>query len=194
MPCVFVDFDGTLTRFDSFVPYCFVALLHRPWRISGSIRLLTTGWKVLRGRIDRDGAKEAFIQVFLAGASRSQVDRWNKLFCHVILPLLLRKNIMKQIQRHQQDGYLAYIVSASLDIYLEPLVLMWGFDGLISTNLEWADEKITGRLLGRNCRGEEKAKRIKKIFSTEALRESHGYGDSHGDRQMMELVNFVHYV
>jgi phosphatidylglycerophosphatase C len=46
----------------------------------------------------------------------------------------------------------------------------------------------TGRLLGANCRGPEKATRLQTLFGTEKV-ELWAYGNSRGDDEMLALAD-----
>lgn len=190
MALAFFDLDRTLTKIDTFIPYCLIALLHRPTRIFAIKPVLKGCICFLRGEMQRQELKEAFIGTFLGGAGRDEIARWNKVFLGFILPLIIRKEILKKVWQHQQNGDRVYIVSASPDIYLEPLAGQWAIDGVICTNLEWKTGRLTGRILGKNCRGEKKARRIRALFDERELEGSFGYGNSEGDRQLLELVTF----
>jgi phosphatidylglycerophosphatase C len=192
MALAFFDLDGTLTRSDSFVPYCLIALLHRPWRIGRVKAVLGKTVRFLRGEIDRQSLKEAFVGVFLGGATRKDVARWNTVFFRAVLPLVIRRWVLRRARQHQRRGDRVYVVSASPDIYLQPLVEKLGLDGLICTRLECKEGRLTGKLLGSNCHGKEKATRIKALFSAAELKGSVGYGNSEGDRQMLNLVSEAH--
>jgi len=190
MALAFFDLDGTLTKFDTFIPYCLLSLLYRPQQIFALNSLLKEFINFFRGRIERQDLKEAFLVAFLEGARRNEIDRWNKIFLHFFMPWIIRKEVLEIVRQHQQDGDRVYMVSASPDIYLEPLSRLWKLDGVICTVLEWKDGYLTGRILGRNCQGEEKARRIRTLFDESELVGSIGYGNSDGDQQLLKLVTF----
>ena len=53
------------------------------------------------------------------------------------------------------------LASASLEPYVRPLGEILGVDDVVCTRLERdAAGRLTGRLLGANCRGPEKARRV----------------------------------
>jgi phosphatidylglycerophosphatase C len=194
MALAFFDLDGTLTKIDTFVPYCVTALIHRPlrmFRVAAVIRGLV---RFMKGDIDSQSIKETLVSVFLGGAAREDIDRWNKIFLHKVFPALLRQTLLLRARNHQKMGDRVFIVSASPDIYLEPFVRQWRFDGLICTTLEFKEMRLSGKILGRNCRGEEKARRIRALFTHAELDGSSGYGNSGADKQMLELVSVGYFV
>lgn len=190
MALVFFDLDGTLTRFDTFIPYCLIALLHRPKRILAMKHVLIRGIGFLRGQVTRHKLKEAFLLTFLKGLGGAEIRQINKVFLGFCIPLMIRKKSLRKLQKHRLKGDQVFIVSASPEIYVEACSRQWQLNGAICTTLQWKKGRLTGRILGRNCRGEEKARRIQALFDERELDGSFAYGNSDGDRQMLELVSF----
>ncbi len=80
------------------------------------------------------------------------------------------------------------LVSASPELYVTPIGRRLGFDAVLATRLEVdADGRLTGRLLGANCRGPEKVVRLRE-WRREGLAMAYAYGDSAGDREMLDLA------
>jgi phosphatidylglycerophosphatase C len=80
------------------------------------------------------------------------------------------------------------LASASLDPYLVPLGRLLAADEAVCTMLErGADGRLTGRLAGPNCRGAEKARRIRALLDERGLQEAEvwAYGDSDGDEPLL---------
>jgi phosphatidylglycerophosphatase C len=190
----FFDLDGTLTKCDTFSPYCIIALLHRPWRILSLKQIVKAFVGFLQKETGRRELKEAFIGTFLGCLTRPELEKLNKFFFGFVLPLITRKRMLGRLRQHQRMGHLVYIVSASPSAYLVPLSKRWKLDGVICTNLEWKNGRLTGRILGENCRGKEKARRVRVLFTDEELEGSFGYGNSEGDRELLELVSFSYRV
>lgn len=190
MALAFFDVDGTLTWIDTFVPYCMLALLYRPRRVFALKPLLKACIDFCGGRIQGQEVKESFLHAFLGGATRTEIERWNRIFYRLVFSQIIRREVFEKLQQHKQTGDRVYLVSASPDIYLKPLARKWRLDGVICTVLEWKDDILTGRIVGRNCQGEEKAKRIKTLFTEKELAGSFAYGNSGGDRQLLELATF----
>jgi phosphatidylglycerophosphatase C len=191
MALVFFDLDGTLTRVDTFILYCMNALLYRPLQVFGLKPLLKACLDFWKGRMQRQKLKEAFLVAFLEGAKRNEVDRWNMIFLRFVMPWVIRREMLEKLRQHQQHGDRVFLVSASPDIYLEPLAKQWKLNGAICTVLEWKDDHLTGRIFGQNCQGEEKARRIQALFNENELEGSFAYGNSDGDQQLLEIATFA---
>lgn len=60
------DFDGTLTRHDSFIPFLRFAFGHRIF-IRKIIKMALPGIRCMRRKLTRDELKEVLIKTFLTG-------------------------------------------------------------------------------------------------------------------------------
>ena len=85
------------------------------------------------------------------------------------------------------------MISASPDVYVAPLAPLLGFDTAYATRLEVADGRITGRRLGANVRGAEKARLLNLHLGDEPAR-IWAYGNSSGDVDMLALAHVPVYI
>jgi HAD superfamily hydrolase (TIGR01490 family) len=93
---------------------------------------------------------------------------------------------------HQEQGHVVILVSASLGSYLHPLGDLLEVDAVLCTELEVKDGLLTGKLVGQNCRGKEKASRVQKWCLDSGIASDdlvYAYGDSSGDIQLLELFS-----
>jgi HAD superfamily phosphoserine phosphatase-like hydrolase len=84
------------------------------------------------------------------------------------------------------------VVSASPENWVKPWCDARNIQCL-ATRLEVIDQKISGNIHGENCYGEEKVRRIKEAFRLEAYQRIIAYGDSRGDKEMLELADEKHF-
>jgi len=77
---------------------------------------------------------------------------------------------------------------ASLECYLKAWCSKNDID-LISTMLEVKKNRITGKLAGKNCYGNEKLNRIKEKYNLSEYNSIYVYGDSKGDKQMLDIAD-----
>ncbi len=187
------DFDGTLTYRDSFLPF-----LHF---LSGTPATLVNVFletphlmQYLSGQYNRQDLKEAFITRFLKGKSREEIQSFADPFAIKVLPGLLRPKSLECIAWHKKRGHRCVLISANLDIYLEPWARMNGFDDVITSCVEFnAEDRVTGKLRGLNCRGHEKVRQLIKRLGPKENYILYAYGDSEGDRELLDLADYPFY-
>jgi len=108
------------------------------------------------------------------------------------LPSLIRPKALQEIKKLQDLGAEVVVISASAKNWL----LTWAETmnvQLIATLLEVKNEKLTGRIDGENCHGEEKVRRIRASYDLSQYDEIYCYGDSSGDKPMLALGTFSFY-
>ncbi|MDR2136844.1 MAG: HAD-IB family hydrolase [Synergistaceae bacterium] len=178
------DFDGTLTRKDTFLDF------HRFFwgmRRFGAMMATIAGGCLSR-RFDRDFLKETFLarlwknvpyETYLEGARR---------YAELCVEDLLLPLAVEVFCRHIERGHDVRIVTASMKEWIEPWASRHGVP-LLATELEVLDGRLTGRLSGKNCRGPEKVNRIRKILDLERYDKIYAYGNSGGDLEMLDLAD-----
>jgi phosphatidylglycerophosphatase C len=83
------------------------------------------------------------------------------------------------------QGAIRVICTASPEILIAPFAKRLGAEGLIGTRLEFdAQDRVTGRFIGLNCRAAEKVVRLTEAYGPE-LRLTAAYGDTSGDTEML---------
>ena len=192
------DFDGTLTRGDSLLPFLrgglgwprlLAALLRcSPWLVAYALCL-----------IPNHVAKAHLLRVTLGGRSTAEMQEWTERWLANSLPGELRDWTMARLAWHRQAGHCCVMVSASPDIYLKRVAEYLNFDALICTELEQQGGVMTGRLLTPNCYGEQKVLRLQAWLAGRygpGLAESvtlYAYGDTSGDKPMLRLASHAWY-
>lgn len=187
------DFDGTLTRRDTLVPFL--------RRVSGDRAVMSaftrrsfTGLAVALGRADRDALKASVVGELLAGRVDADLAAEGERYAGEIVGRGLRPDTLARLRWHQAAGHRTVIVSASLAWYLRPLAAALEVDDVLCTELEVGPNgRLTGRLVGRNCRGPEKATRLL-AWSGGQPDELWAYGDSAGDDDLLRLADHAHRV
>lgn len=184
----FFDFDGTLTTRDSLLPFLY--FVRGPRLVLALFPALPALSGYATGLIDRDQVKETVLTHTLAGLPYSRLAAYGERFAQEKIPHLLRPETMAKLSEHQRLGHLCVLVSASLEAYLKPWAKAAGFAFCLASRLETdAQGCITGRLRGKNCRGEEKVRRIRHLIARLGTpAKTYGYGDSPGDQAMLDFV------
>ena len=137
-------------------------------------------------------AKEIVISYFFNGDTLDEFQEKADKFSQSKIPSMVRSNALNTLKQHQEKEHLVVIVSASAENWLGK----WATDknvDLIGTRLEVIDNKITGRLLGKNCYGPEKVTRLKQRYNLDEFDEIYAYGDSRGDRELMKIATHPFY-
>ena len=185
------DVDDTLTVRDCVVPFM--------RSVAGTGRLM----KVMLSNVgetiqnvrrrDRDALKAKFVSGVFSGRQAREIESLGIQFASKVADGWLRSDVSARMRWHQEQGHVVILVSASLGSYLHPLGDLLEVDAVLCTELEEVDGILTGKLEGKNCRGEEKASRIQKWCEGAGIDVEdlvYAYGDSTGDVQMLELFEF----
>lgn len=187
-PLAAFDLDGTLTRRDTLIPFLRRAMGREKAYRAVLASSLPLARAVAFGGSHRDRAKEAFLRGLLAGVPRASLAEVAESYADHIVAHQLRSDVCARIDWHRSRGHELVLVSASPELYVVPIGRRLGFDEVLATRLEVdADDRLTGRLLGANCRGPEKVARLRQ-WRGEAIALAFAYGDSEGDREMLGLA------
>ena len=186
------DFDGTLTRRDTLLPFlrfgfgsATVALALA--RESPTLLGYAGGW------VANDVAKQRLLSRVLCGVDQQALHELGERFARSVGPGRLRQDVVGRLRDHLDAGHRCVLVTASLAIYTRPWALSMGFSEVLATNLEFdSRQRATGAFAGGNCWGPEKARRLRMLLGDEPL--AFAYGDSRGDREMLAMAQKAHRV
>jgi phosphatidylglycerophosphatase C len=188
------DVDGTLTTRDCVRPFLERAAGRR--RILMAVLRRPVATIVAAARRDRDRFKEIIVGGALRGKLISDVDAIGEQFAQYVLVNWLRPDTLRRLRWHQQVGHRTVIVSASLAAYLRPLALRLGIDDVLCTDSTRSGERYGDRLLGANCRADEKRRRLDQWLEERrwVQAEVWAYGDSTGDRELLARADHAVWV
>lgn len=181
------DFDGTLTRRDSFLDfirytcgsrslYCGL-LLFSPLLILMKLRLYANG-----------RAKERLFTHFFQGMSIRVFDDLCAKYGLSRADLLLDA-ARKAVNEVASNGYRIFIVSASVDRWVLPFFRDVPNVTVIGTQIEVENGLVTGRFSTPNCYGAEKVRRIQALLPYREQYKLIAHGDSRGDKEMLNYAN-----
>ena len=178
------DFDGTLTRRDTLIPFLRHALG------PGRLRSVVARWMIgnaARPTGDRHRLKEALLAVAFAGMDRQELTLHGRSFAQWLVDTGgFRDDAMARLEWHRRQGHRLIIVSASVDAYLQPVAAALGVE-LSCTRLAYDGEgRFTGTLAGSNCRGPIKVDRLHEMGVDR--RWLWAYGNSGGDDAMLAFA------
>ena len=183
------DLDGTLTRSDTLGPFlrevCGTAAFVRAFAADAP-RIVLAGI----GAGSRDDAKERMLRRLFGGRSHAELAARGRAFGEsgsrrpVCVPEMIAR-----VAWHAGAGHEVAIVSASLDVYVEPTAERLGIGTVLCSRMEVnAAGLVTGNLVGGNCRAAAKLRRIRERFG-EGGYELWAYGDSAGDAEMLAAAD-----
>lgn len=187
------DFDGTITYRDTLLAF----LIFTFGPIKTYMKLLPEmPWIIgfLLGTIDRQISKEHVLTRFFGGLKKVDLQKSGNTFAHDHLHTHLRPKALQRLHWHKKQGHRCILISASIDLYIEPWAKMMGFDNAISTRLEFdAANNATGRLIGKNCWGPEKLHRLTELVGPRENYILYAYGDSRGDKELLDSADHPYY-
>ncbi len=152
------DFDGTLYNGDSFVDFWKYTLQRKPSVLLFLPYQLISVllWKL--GILSTEKAKEAFLS-FINLLSDEQLSLWVLRFWKEQGQRKIFAWVHEALEQDKADGLWLICISASPDFLLSPFLASLGFEHWICTQFEHSVGR-RNRILGRNCKGEQKLHRL----------------------------------
>lgn len=190
---VVFDFDGTITTIDTFLAFIkytkgylafFIGfILFLPQLIAYKLHLYPN-WK----------AKEKIFSYFFREMPVMRFDELCEEFYKDRGLKMLREDACIAIRKHISQGDTVIIVSASVCNWVIPFGKALNVDEVIGTQAAVSSAGcLTGKFLSRNCYGVEKVNRIKQLYPDYAAYLWVAYGDSAGDKELLEFADERYY-
>lgn len=183
---VLFDFDGTLTYKDTLFEFTRYAVGNARFVFGLMVLALPLVLQKIK-LISAQRAKEMFISQYFRNSSLENFNTLCDSFCASVLPLLVRQKAMDAILQHQKEGARVIIISASPINWIRPWAMKNNIE-TIATELEIQDNRLTGKIAGANCNGEEKVNRLKALVDITQYNPIIAYGDTAGDLPMLNLA------
>lgn len=156
------DFDGTFTTKGTFVPFLERAFGKTLVRMA----FITLTWEAIKVGLrlsTRDRFKELIVGKLFVNVSTERMRKIGQEYAKAI-EAWYRPGALEQIRWHREQGHRLVMVSASLDLYLEPVAVALGFDNLLCTRLSTNHLVFDGHLAGPNCRRTEKVRLLESLL------------------------------
>lgn len=187
----FFDFDGTITTKDTLLEFIRYSkgnflfflgfLLNMPYLLAYKLKLISNQY-----------AKEKVLRFFFHDTPVDRFKYYCTGFSENILPALIRPKALEEIKKLQENNTMVVVVSASPENWIEEWAVKNGLQ-LIASKLEVNNKKITGKILGKNCNGNEKVNRINASFDLSCYHVVAAFGDSNDDKPMLQLASHAYY-
>jgi len=133
--------------------------------------------------------KQTLIRDFLSSCSLEAVTRHTEWFCLNWLPQNMHPIGRRLLEAHRQQGHRLILLSASPNIFVPSIAKSLGIDEVVCTEIQIAEDRWTGDIVGMNCKGAHKLTAIQKHLGLASRPDnSFGYGDSSSDRHILQWV------
>lgn len=185
------DFDGTITDRDSefdFLRFVFGwsgLALKFPHLAAPLLR-----WEL--HRLSSKGIKETLFRRFFADWSHMEFLEATIRYSHQGLPAIIRPRALDAINSHRANGDRVLVVSASPYELIAPWALQNQVE-LVANHIEHRTWLDVWHFDGPEYSGAEKVRQIRTRVRLEDYSEIYAYGNSEGDRDMLEAATHPHY-
>lgn len=187
MTIVAFDFDGTITKCDTFLAF----LLHSKGKtrvLCGFIRFLPYLILYKLGLYSNSKLKENVFSYFYSGMILTEFDNLCNSFFDSHKDILYN-DACDEINNHIKENKEVIIVTASIENWVKPYANYLNVKKLIGTQIEVMDNRITGKFLSPNCYGIEKVNRLLHEYKSRNKYELIVYGDSKGDYDLIKIAD-----
>ncbi len=185
------DFDGTLTRKDSLLE--FIKFYKGSYQTYSGILFLSPFLVAMKaGLLSTQQGKEKLLSYFFKGENIEIFNAKCEQFTQKIIPTIIRKDGLLELKSRLAQKQEVCIVTASAENWVTPYFSEMGIK-VIGTKLQVQQNKLTGKLIGNNCKGAEKVVRIKKEYELSNFENISAYGDSSGDKEMLSIATKIYY-
>jgi len=188
MKIVAFDFDGTITTKDTL--FEFIKFTKGKYKLLLGLSLYSPLLILAKIKLfPRAKTKELLFSYYYKGTSLEQFNKWGEDFATYLSPFIRPKAIL-EIKEELKVKSTILIISASLENWILPWATMHGVNLVISTQPEVDEEKkLTGNFASPNCSGKEKVNRLLELFPNRNAYELWVYGDSQGDKEIIEFAD-----
>lgn len=182
------DFCGTLINFQTADP--FIKGLSKK-HSSPQRRVMEAARKFLfkTGIINGKQNKQLLLQQ-AAGIHTDSARKHSRRYLYEKLLPNENSKIVERMKEHIKQKDCVVIASAGYETYIRLYANHYNIEKVAATNLEKKQDWLTGKILGKDCIGEEKTRRLAEIvdLSSFDLQNSYAYTDHMSDIPLLELV------
>ncbi|GCD09044.1 HAD-IB family hydrolase [Clostridium tagluense] len=185
------DVDYTLTKRETLVEFYFFMMRKNPRLLKYLPKSIYSSIFYMLKIHDASKVKKTFIR-FIDGIEENEMKRIVKEFYEKRLSKILYSDAIVMIKKMKAEGYKIYLISASAEFYLNELYNIEEVDKVIGTRFTLENGLHRNKILGENCKGEEKVKRLKEFLKKENMvvdfENSYMFSDSLSDLPLLNLV------
>lgn len=181
----FFDYDDTLIHGDSGKALLKYYLKKHPLAVFRLLKVVILFPLCIIGLVKFQAAKSAWLFP-MDNLSDEELDE----FYRTCLVPKYYPNVVAELKSKKDAGYLVYICSASIEGYLRFCELP--VDGILGTKTMVVNGKYTSKMIGNNCKNEEKVDRLNEVVAKLGVEidydNSYAYSDSIHDIPMLKMV------
>ncbi len=184
------DFDGTLTYKDTM--FLFLKFYNRRKFYFSFVKHVPLFILLKINLLEAEKVKRSFISSVLKGETKNRIQQQAHLFFQKYYPELIRRNALDFISGMDREKVESLIVTASLDLWVQPFADHFGMK-LLATTAEFKDDIFTGNFVGINCNGDEKVNRILGEIKNKQFDKTIAFGDTKADQAMLNWADESHF-
>ena len=185
------DIDYTITKKETLMELFKYVIKNDKRNLRFLPRAIYCGVMYILGIYDERKVKEKFLK-FIYGIKEQDLAKIVKRFYKEKLETILYEDALKMMKKLKNEGYYIYLISASPEFYINEFYNIEEVDKIIGTKFSFKSGVFTCQMEGKNCKGEEKVKRLKKVLEDEKeevdFKESYMFSDSLSDKPLLDLV------
>lgn len=190
------DLDYTLTKRGTWGRFVWMNVRTRPYLwLPLLVSAGLTQWQYKKGKRPRIDVKMAMMRWTMAGKSKKQLTNLAEKFAQNEVENGLRPGGIKAVKDHHEAGDTIIIVSAAVDIIVDPIARSLNIPYALATDMAWNSEnKLSPNFASKNCYGPEKVNRLKALFDENpGLKQNHTiitmYSDSYSDLEILQFCD-----
>ncbi|NNN22254.1 MAG: HAD-IB family hydrolase [Acidimicrobiales bacterium] len=183
------DFDGTISRGDSFWRFLFFSAPKLKVLKVGFSHFFPAFMSIFLPSKYADNAKESLVNDLFQGKTVDEAVQLGEDFAKYLVKSRLKPQTISRLRWHQLKGHEVVVVSASPALYLRPACKYLGIDNVLATEFESDAGFLTGKFKGANCRGPEKARRVAQWLEGRPKSFVWAYGNSANDSQLLAFAD-----
>ncbi|NRY60096.1 HAD family hydrolase [Clostridium beijerinckii] len=185
------DIDYTITKKETLMELFKYVIKKDKKNLRFLPRAIYCGIMYAIGIYDERKVKETFLR-FIDGIKEEELAELVKEFYDERLKNILYDDALKMMKKLKNEGYDIYLISASPEFYVNEFYNIKEVDKVIGTKFGFENGAFVRKMVGNNCKGEEKVRRLKEILKNEKIevdfKESYMFSDSLSDKPLLDLV------
>lgn len=185
------DVDFTITKRETLLEFYLYMVKRKPYLLKHMPKSFFSAFLYLIKVHDARRAKESFIS-FINNIHEEEMNSLAKDFYRDRFSKIFYKDAIGMIKKLKSEGFMVFLISASPEFYLKELYNIKEVDLVIGTRFTLSGGKYNSSVIGENCKGEEKVRRLMESLKEKNIdvdfKNSYMFSDSLADTPLLSLV------